>query len=205
MNQTIARALSALTFAAALAGCASKAPAPALYDFGPLTPAAAAAGAGAPKALVVADATGPAWLDNQRMYYRLLYADARQARPYAHHHWSATPLQLLSQRFKSRIAESGVKVLSSADAAAAADAALLRIDIDDFSHNFDSQSHSSGQLSLRATLLRGHRLLDQRSFSRNVAADSADAAGGAGALAAATDALAAELIAWLAVQPQPQQ
>ena len=117
--------------AAALAGCASKGPQPTSYDFGPmgaplapasLAPAAAgtdgmsgtngASGSSGPAAglpaLVVSDVSGPASLDTQRMFYRLMYADARQSRPYAYNNWSVTPLQLLSQRLKARIAQSAV-------------------------------------------------------------------------------------------------
>jgi cholesterol transport system auxiliary component len=202
------RRLGALTLSLTtllLAGCAGNASVPTLYDFGPLpanpantvNPAAAAL-----PALVVADAVGPAWLDSQRMYYRLLYADAQQSRPYAHNHWNATPLQLLSARLKSRIAQAGVKVLSATDASAGE--TLLRVEVEDFSQSFDTPASSSAQLTLRATLLRQHRLLDQRTFSRRLASASADAPGGAQALARAADAVAADILGWLAVQP-PQQ
>lgn len=190
-----------LTAAALLAGCAAKPALPTLYDFGPL-PAPAAAGparAPAPAALVVLDATGPAWLDSTRMYYRLLYADAQQSRPYAHNHWHATPLQLLSERLKSRLAQNGLKVLSGADSTVGMP--LLRIEVEDFSQNFDARDSSSVRLALRASVFRAHHLLDQRSFGRDLRAASADAAGGARALAQATDAVTADIIGWLAALP----
>jgi cholesterol transport system auxiliary component len=202
------RRLGALTLsltALLLAGCAGNASVPTLYDFGPLSsnPANAANPAAAVlPVLVVADAVGPAWLDSQRMHYRLLYADAQQSRPYAHNHWSATPLQLLSARLKSRIAQAGVKVLSATDASAGE--TLLRVEVEDFSQSFDTPASSSAQLTLRASLLRHHRLLDQRTFSRRLVSASADAPGGAQALARAADAVAADILGWLAVQP-PQQ
>ncbi|MGK5007375.1 ABC-type transport auxiliary lipoprotein family protein [Janthinobacterium sp. LB2P70] len=193
----IPRNLSALILAAAflLGGCASRSPVPTFYDFGPAAPLAAATAAPAVPVLVIADANGPSWLDSQRMYYRLLYADAQQSRPYAYNRWNTPPLQLLSQRLKTRVAQSGVKVLSTTDAAAGMP--LLRIDVDDFSQNFDTQTHSSGHVSLRASLFRGHRLIDQKTFSRSGPAGSADAQGGAQALAAASDAIAADLLTWL--------
>lgn len=183
----------------ALSACASKAPAPATYDFGPLPAAQSPAGATATPALVVADVSGPASLDSNRMVYRLLYADAQQARPYAHNNWSVTPLQLLSQRLKGRIAQSGVKVLATTDAAVGLP--LLRLEADDFSQHFDSATHSTGQVSLRASLFRNHKLVDQRTFTRSTEAPSADAAGGARALAASTDAIAADIVAWLNTLP----
>ena len=202
----IPRKLSALILAAAflLGGCASRGPVPTFYDFGPAAPQAAApAAAPAVPVLVIADANGPSWLDSQRMYYRLLYADAQQSRPYAYNRWNTPPLQLLSQRLKTRVAQGGVKVLSTTDAAAGIP--LLRIDVDDFSQNFDSEKQSSGQVTLRASLFRGHQLLDQKTFSRNSRAASADAQGGAQALAAASDAVAADLLAWLGTLNIPKE
>ena len=190
--------LFTLAAALLLGGCASRGPLPTYYDFGPpASPVAVTTPAAIPAlpVLVVADANGPSWLDNQRMYYRLLYADAQQSRPYAYNRWNTPPLQLLSQRLKSRIAQGGVKVLATTDAAAGIP--LLRIDVDDFSQNFDTEKQSSGQVTLRASLFRGHQLVDQKTFSRNSRAGSADAQGGAQALAAASDAIAADLLAWL--------
>lgn len=207
----------------ALAGCASKGPQPTSYDFGPMgapLPAASLApsssgtsgtngtngsdGAGALAtgipALVVSDVSGPASLDTQRMFYRLMYADARQSRPYAYNNWSVTPLQLLSQRLKARIAQSGVKVVSTTDAAGGLP--LLRLEADEFSQNFDSATQSSASITLRASVFRNHKLVDQRTFTRTARAPSADAAGGASALAESTDGIAADILAWLATVPE---
>lgn len=201
------RALSLTTVlacAALLGGCAtSKGPTQTSYDFGPLgAPAAQApsAPAGFP-ALVVADVTGPATLDNQRMFYRLMYADAQQSRPYAYNQWGATPLQLLSQRIKARIAQGGVKVLSTTDATGGVP--ILRLEVDEFAQNFDSATQSSAAISLRASVFRSHRLVDQRTFTRTTPATSADAPGGVRALAGTTDAVAADILAWLATLPAP--
>ncbi len=215
--------LAAVVVAAALAGCASKGPQPTSYDFGPmgaplapasLAPAAAgtdgmsgtngASGSSGPAAglpaLVVSDVSGPASLDTQRMFYRLMYADARQSRPYAYNNWSVTPLQLLSQRLKARIAQSGVKVVSTTDAAGGLP--LLRLEADEFSQNFDTATQSSASITLRASVFRNHKLVDQRTFSRTARAPSADAAGGASALAESTDGIAADILAWLATMPK---
>ncbi len=199
--------LAAIVTVAALAGCASKGPQPSTYDFGPLDeplgmqpPAAARAPMAAVPAIVVSDVGGPASLDSQRMYYRLTYADALQSRPYAYNTWSVTPLQLMSQRLKARIAQAGVKVVSTTDAAGGLP--LLRLEADDFSQNFDSATQSSASITMRASVFRNHKLVDQRTFTRTVRAPSADAAGGAKALAASTDGIAADILAWLATLPQ---
>ena len=190
----------AAAFCLALAGCASdKPPANTSFDFGAASATAPAPATAPLAALVVTDATGSPALDSERMYYRLNYADPLQARNYANSRWSSTPLQMVSQRIKSRVAQSGVKVLGVTDAAAGLP--ILRLEVDEFSHTFDSVSQSHGLLVLRASLFQGHKLVDQKTFKRQSAAGSADAAGGARALAASTDAAAADVIAWLATLP----
>ena len=91
---------------------------------------------------MITDVTGNAAFDSERMFYRLNYADPLQARSYANSRWSSTPLQMLTQRFKSRTAQAGLKVLSATDASNGVP--LLRIDLDDFTHSFDSTTSSYG-------------------------------------------------------------
>jgi cholesterol transport system auxiliary component len=207
MNQSTTRfmprhAFLALAAAALLAGCASGSKGPTsntLYDFGPAaTPLVARADTAAVPAVVVTDVTGNAAYDSERMSYRLNYADPLQARSYANSRWNSTPLQLLTQRFKSRIGQAGLKVLSTTDASSGVP--LLRIDLDDFTHTFDSTTSSYGQVVVRVSLFQARTLVDQRTFSHKVPAASADAAGGARALAQATDMVAADMIVWLATQ-----
>lgn len=193
---TVTNTLSILAAVLVLAGCASsKTQEATTFDFGP----AAAQQTNAPAALpaiVVMDATGPAALENERMYYRLNYANALEARTYANSRWASNPLQMVTQRMKARLSQSGMKVLSATDASTGVP--LLRVEVDDFVHAFSSAGQSEGQLTLRASLFSDHRLLDQRTFTRTTPAPSADAAGGARALAASLDAVAADIQAWLA-------
>ncbi|KFI05478.1 ABC transporter [Massilia sp. BSC265] len=181
-----------------LAGCGStKTQESTSFDFGPATPLQQATPAPASMpALVVIDFTGPSALENERMYYRLAYADALQARTYAHSRWANEPLQMLTQRVKTRLAQSGMKVLSATDASTGVP--LLRVEVDDFVHAFSGVNQSEGRITLRASLFNDHRLLDQRTFTRTTPAPSADAPGGARALAASTDAVASDILAWLA-------
>ena len=183
-----------------LAGCASTKDAPnVLYDFGgaPVRPGAPALSGG----LVVTDATGSPALDTDRMFYRLNYADPLQARAYAGSRWSTTPLQMLTQRLKTRLSQAGAQVLGVTDAANGV--AILRVDVDDFVHAFDSAGASHAELTLRASLFRGHLLVGQKTFTRRSDAASADAAGGARALADASDRAAADMVAWLATLAPP--
>ena len=205
MNPKLPRCplLLAALCGALLSGCASQGQQAALlYDFGALPVSSGEAVSTIPP-LVVTDVSGSSLLDSPAITYRLNYADPLQARAYANSRWSSTPLQLLTQRITTRIAQAGVKVLAVTDATAGA--LLLRIDADAFSQNFDSPSQSKGEVVLRVSAFRGHTLVDQRSFAHSVSAASADAAGGVRALAAATDATAADILQWLAALPPPKQ
>ncbi|HEU4850592.1 MAG TPA: ABC-type transport auxiliary lipoprotein family protein [Telluria sp.] len=197
------RTLAIIAIVSLLSGCSAiggngKGARNVQYDFGPL-PATAPAMAAQLPPLVVPDVTGPPSLDHERMLYRLNYADPLQARYYAQNHWASTPLQLITQRIKARIAQSGAKVLSTTDASNGV--YLLRVDVDDFAHTFDSQTQSAGLLRLRASIFDGSRFVDQKTFVHSAPAASANAAGGAHALAAATDAVTADIVAWIATLP----
>lgn len=198
-------AACALAFVLSLSGCASNKGQPTTqFDFGPaLAPAAGAAGASAGGinsfanfgALVVTDVTGSSALDSERMFYRLSYADALQARTYANSRWTANPLQMMTQRLKTRMGQAGAKVLSESDASLGVP--ILRVDVDDFVHDFSSTTQSQGVVAVRASLFQGHTLVDQKHFVRTTPAAMPDAAGGARALAASTDAIAADITGWL--------
>ena len=195
------RILGAATLAMtlALAGCASSSKSRAnndQFDFGPLGAPVAQMPQAPIAAVVVMDVTGSPALENERMLYRLNYADPLQARTYANSRWSANPLILVTQRIKARLAQAGVKVLSATDTMN--NVPILRIELDDFTHAFASTAQSEGQVALRASVFRGHTLLDQKTISRASPAPSADAAGGVRARAARTDAAAADIAAWLA-------
>ena len=193
--------VASVAAAVQLTGCASSKAAPnTIYDFGPARAAVtAAAPSGLRQSLVVTDVTGSSAYDSERIYYRFSYADPLQARSYANSRWSTTPLQMLTQRFKTRIAQAGAKVLSTTDASTGV--AILRIDVDDFIHTFTGVAQSEGEISVRASVFQGRILVDQKSFRRTSSAATADAAGGAAALAASTDAVAADIVAWLAAMP----
>ena len=118
-HRLIALAATALL----LAGCASQKGEPTTqFDFGPAMPAASPAQTQAQSpaqapigAIVVTDITGSSALENERMFYRLSYADALQARSYANSRWTANPLQMMTQRMKTRIAQSGAMAVHAFD------------------------------------------------------------------------------------------
>lgn len=175
-----------------------------MYDLGPVSlPAASATPPGAP--LVLPDLEVNGALETTALLYRLGYADAFQLRPYGFARWSAPPGQLLLQRLRDHIGQAR-PVLDSASAASLARRGgvtppVLRVELEEFSQVFESQSASQGVVRLRCTLLEstaaGERLVAQRIFGAQLPAPTADAPGGVRALSAASDAVARDILAWL--------
>lgn len=207
-HKSLPLACTVLVCAALASGCAgTKTATPTTYDLGSLGPVPGVAmGAAvsdvvtpATAPLTVADVTSAAWLDNQSMQYRLTYTNDLQPRPYATSRWSMPPPQLVAQRVKARLAQSGRVVLSAADGAI--NIPVLRVELEDFSQRFASQTQSSVKVALRASVFNGRLLMAQKRFERQQPTPTADAAGGAEALAVATDGLIGDMTTWLASLP----
>jgi cholesterol transport system auxiliary component len=113
------------------------------------------------------------------------------------------PTQLFAQRLKSRIAQAGGAALPASDGAA--NVPVLRIEADDFMQIFDAPGQSNAHVGLRAALFNGRTLVAQKAFAKQAPAPSPDAAGGARALAAASDAIITDMMTWLASVPSPSQ
>ena len=185
----------------AVAGCAigpaQKDP-PATYDLGaphgyaPNQPRIRAS-------LLVHNIAAPAWLDTTAIVYRLGYRDAGRQQVYANSRWAATPGTLLAQRLRGRLAAaSDGGIVNGADNVRPD--CTLRIELDDFSQVFDSAESSRVVVLARASLVNvGRRALQaQKSFSVERAAATANAEGGARALALASDELIEDVTAWVA-------
>ncbi|WP_292937257.1 ABC-type transport auxiliary lipoprotein family protein [Noviherbaspirillum sp.] len=178
-----------------LAGCALPRPESSiLYDLGPLHTKQGTALPALPP-ISVADIQVPAWLDSTMIFFRLDYANEQQPRPYAQARWVMAPGQLLLQQLKSRIAQAGGVVLPASDGAI--NIPVLRLEADDFTQYFRAPGQSVARVGLRASVYKGRVLIAQKSINRQAPAPTADAAGGAKALAAASDAVIADLIVWL--------
>ena len=173
-----------------------------VFDFGP--PVAQTTEAKIIRASVMLQGfTAPAWLDTMALGYRLAYQEPARQRAYANSRWAGTPAALLTQRLRARLAaasEGGV----IAGGGVRADY-LLQLELDEFSHVFDTAERSRGLLVVRATLVSQarHALIAQRTFTIERNAASADAIGGVHALVAASDALMEALVAWTATVAIP--
>lgn len=188
----------------------------ALYDFGPgpltasSTPVTTRQVPLPPLALADISTPGGA-LDNQAVLYRLAYADAQQLRPYAQARWSMPPAQLVRQRLRDTLSRNRA-VLSAGEGPALNRSVnqgvlprVLQLELEEFSHFFESPGSSVGLVRLRATLVEttpsGEKLLAQRNVTVQRPAPSADAPGGVRALTAATDAAIEEIATWLQQVP----
>ena len=181
-----------------VAGCASILPekrdAPALFDLGPPR-AYAISNPGIDAVVLIAPAAASAWLDSSGMQYRLAYQDAARAEAYAQHRWVSAPASLFTQQVRARFAAASRGVVTVQDGAKADYA--LRLELDDFSQRFDSAQASRAVVRLRASLidLNTRALLAQQHFNAERPA-APNAPGAAQALAAASDGVIEELLAW---------
>jgi len=205
-----AEAIFGLAFAAALAGC-SALPAPPVraevYDFGPGLMETAPSDRRAPlPPLALADVTTTGPVEGSTaVLYRLAYDDARRLRPYNQARWSQPPAQLVQKAVRDQL---GLRraVLTGDEGAAqilegGALPAVLRVEIEEFSHVFTAPATSAGLVRLRVSIAEstpaGEKLLAQRVFLVQRPAATADAPGGTRALADATAQAAQEIGQWL--------
>ncbi|WP_175996642.1 ABC-type transport auxiliary lipoprotein family protein [Burkholderia stabilis] len=189
-----AAALAVLTLSLA-AGCAGHGAALSniRYDLGP---AASVATAGSGPALKVLDVGAPDALDSDKFTYRLAYADAQHVAVYRDSRWTAPPAQLLTQRLRGALSSRGT-VLEGSDGVRAP---TLKVDLNEFEQVFDGQSQSHGAVTARATLMLNGKVLGQRTFVARAPSSTPDAAGGARALATASDQLVSQIAAWVGMQ-----
>jgi len=189
--------VAVVAMVAGIAGCASGPPAAVSnirYDLGAPTPLGNTMNMPPVKVLTVSAAKN---LDTDSFVYRLKYADAQRTGSYADSHWTMSPAELLTQRLRAALASRG-PVLTGADPVRAP---LLQVDLTDFEQVFDAPEQSHGEVSARVTLSQSGQVVSQRTFVARAPSYTADAAGGARALAAASDDLIAQMAAWLGVQP----
>jgi len=183
-------------------------PAPAtVYDFG--SGPAATAGPQRP-AIVLADIVNASSQPegSTAMLYRLAYVNAQQLHPYTRARWSLPPVQLLQNTLRQRLAQQRITLMGKESIGQQVPSpdgplwpAVLRVELEEFSHTFSSPENSVGLLRLNASLSQptstGERLMAQRSFTVQHPTQSPDAAGGALALAQAALQASEHIAQWL--------
>jgi cholesterol transport system auxiliary component len=193
--------LFVVTITMALTACSLR-PAPrppvALYDLGderiPESPTGRL-----PFVFVVHEPSAAAWIDTRDMHYRLEYEDASRLRRYAGSRWAISPLQLVGELLRQRLAQVAEKGAAVPDYGIEADY-WLRPTIDEFSQVFDSPRSSRGVVALRVVLLKGRSrsFQAQKAFRVEISAPTPDAQGGVMALRTASAQACNAIVSWLA-------
>lgn len=149
------------------------------------------------KKILVNPVFAPIWLDTKAIPYRLDYHNTSQTYTYAHSRWSAPPAILLTQQIKQKIA-ADTNHLVIKDSGMVIAENELHVELEEFSHIFDTITESRIVIRFRASLVNNtHRLIAQKIFTAQQAAQSADAAGAVKAFSIASNQLIDELIYWL--------
>lgn len=139
----------------------------AVYDFGPQ----AVALVGPRSAPVALEVQAPLWLDTAGIQYRLSYQDAARLREYTLARWAAPLPQLLRQGLQQRLALVPVGQVRSR--------CVLRVELQEFSQEFNSPAASAVRLQARLHWLDARRsAVASRDLALTAAAPTADAQGG---------------------------
>lgn len=186
--------IACLTWALTACSLSPEVHVPATFDLG--APASTVAQPQSPP-IRLAEMQAAPWLDSTDMIYRLNYQDGLNTQAYAESAWIAPPARLLTTRLKHKLGMVS-PVLNMGDSGWLP---MLRVELEEFAHTFDSPTQSAGRVRLTAQVLQRRRVLGTRIIERSVPATSADARGGVRALAQASDAAIEELTEWIRTLP----
>lgn len=187
MKRTATKGLASLLLVS-LAGCGGVGTLPkaiTMHDFGVPDDARYDPAIG----LRLVEVRAPSWLGSSGMQYRFARQADQRRLTYTENRWVAAPAELIEtsmrRAFELALPDGG--------------GCLLRIELDEFSQVFDSPDSSRGVVEARALLIspRADALLAETRLSETAAAPSANAAGGAVALRAASQALIGDVAKWL--------
>lgn len=155
-------------------------PLPARHDFGP----AVEVGSKSLVHLSTIEIDAPEWLDDDRIRYRLLYADPTRVRYYSRDRWVSPPPALLAERLGTALNGQGYHV---------------RIRLLDFEQVFDSPARANAVLRFRATayIHGNNQPAADQVFHLSRSTPSADAAGAVTTLAELVDSAIVQLRAWV--------
>lgn len=193
---------AALAVALALTACLPRPkpqPETQLYDFGPPAPVAQGGMPLIATPVVVRPAEAPLWMDSPAVFYRLAYNEPARIRTYAFSRWVASPVRLIGDLLRRRVAETSATVVA-ADEEDRRGEFLLQVQLEEFSQVFDSPRESRVVIRARAALVR-HATREvgaQSAFAIDRPAPSPNAAGAVQGLAEASRELTDRIVLWAA-------
>jgi cholesterol transport system auxiliary component len=194
-----------LTLVAVLCAACSLTPTPrapiASYDLGQDESRESAPATRLAAVFVVHEPSGPLHLVGHDMLYRLLFDEPARLRRFANSQWALSPLQMIGERVRGRLAFAAEHGGAVPDYGIAADF-WVRLTVEEFCQVFDAPGSSRGMVRLRVVLLRGRSrsFVAQETFGAQEPAPSADARGGAQALGRAADAAVGAAVSWIVAQ-----
>jgi cholesterol transport system auxiliary component len=174
-----------LAVGAALGGCAFNLPQKSVAERFELRVPAQVSTAGL--AVSEISVSSPSWLQTPSMGYRLRFSKSSRREVYTLSRWVAPPSEMVLNGLKRGLPLSG------------ASGCRMKVELDEFVHDFTTSQESVGRIEIRVRLLppRGEQGALSRRFEWVSPATFPDAPGGAEALNTSLNRGVAEISAWL--------
>jgi len=160
-QRLVVMTVGALALAACSLGPGPRAPL-ARYDLGAAPAGPAREAVRLPFLFIVHEASGPLWLDSGDMIYRLAYDEPERLRRYANSQWAVSPLTLVGERLRARLAARSERGGGLPDLGIPADY-WVRVAVEEFGQVFDGPGVSRGVVRLRIVLVRARATPSSRS------------------------------------------
>lgn len=192
MNSISRTAIFAIAATLSLSACSlfsNRPSSPALHDFG----STEKFGGLDTSAWSTVSVEAPEWLQNEKIRYRLLYADPTRVRFYAQDRWLASPSAMLAQRLSLASGRHDWR---------------LKISLMEFEQVFDGPQSARVILVFRASAQRpaGEEIVGEKVISLTRPSPTADASGAVTASAILVDEAVNTLQTWFRELPaQPKQ
>jgi len=170
-----------------------------VYDFGPAPAEAAAPSPAIPIPVIVRPPEAPLWVDSPAISYRLAYEDAARIRSYAYSTWVSSPVRLLGDLLRRRIALATAAGPPPADPPDRDGGLVLHTTIEEFSQVFDTRDTSRVVLRARVAVERqsDRKLAAQQTFTIERKAPTPDASGAVHGFGEASRELVDRVVVWL--------
>lgn len=185
-------------------GCAAATPWQTPYNINEVHPVALpgrkAVSQTVPVVLQLAPVSASPWLDTDAYQYHLLYQNPQMLLSYRDARWVGTPAEMLESRLLQQLQRSHVwKAVLSGQSSGAAQY-VLQVQLTNFVVNFSAAQAGKALVAGTATLVNAHdyQVIAQQQFTDSVALSTASAAGGASAMAKASNDFVNAVTDWAA-------
>lgn len=185
-------------------GCAAATPWQTPYNINGVHPAAPLGSKAVSQKVAVvlqlAPVSASPWLDTDAYQYHLLYQNPQMLLSYRDARWVGTPAAMIDARLLQQLQRSHAwKAVLSGQSSAAAQY-VLQVQLTNFVVNFSAAQAGKALVAGTATLVNAHdyQVIAQQQFTESVALSTASAAGGASAMAKASNDFVNAVTDWAA-------